>query len=399
MKRFSRAADALLGQPMFQLLARVQELERAGKDIVRFEIGDTTFGAHRHVVEATKQALDEGHVLYTNSQGLYELRQAICDHTEATLGFRPTEDQVVVMPANGVIDAVVRCVVNRGESLVAPDPGFPTYAAVASYTGIRRNTYPQRLRDGQFFVERADVEAALDDDTRLIISNSPNNPTGMTSSPQDAEDLYEVAKQNDVYLLSDEIYSRLLFDGAHCSPSVHDACQERIIVLNGFSKGYAMSGWRLGYAIAPPALAKKLTLLFETVYSCIPPFIQRAGIAALTEHQEEIEVYRTRIQKSRDRLVEQLNDIPGISCTAPRGAIYLFADISGTSMTSQEFADRALEEASVALLPGTNFGPGGEGYVRLCFARELETIEEGCRRLQQVFGVKERQHETVGLRS
>jgi len=375
MKSLAESAQRLTGQPMFQMLARVQELQKQGRQIIRFEIGDTTFGAHKHIVEATKRALDEGQTLYANSQGLISLRSAIADHVKETQGWRPSEEQIVVMPANAVIDAVIRCVVNPGEAVVMPDPGFPTYRAVTNYVGLREQFYGQidKLAD------------AVTEETRLLIVNSPNNPTGMVLSEEEARAVYEIADKYDVYLLSDEIYSRLVYEGRHNSPAVYDRCRERTIILNGFSKGYAMSGWRLGYAIGPVEVIKKMTLLFETMFSCLPPFIQQAGIAALTERQDVIEEYKERLRRSRDIMVDMLNEVPGVACEVPAGAIYVFADIKGTGLTAREFADRALSKAGVAVLPGSNFGPNGEGYVRLCFARDPKLIKRGGLALKREF--------------
>ncbi len=367
---------------MFQLLARVQELQRAGKDIIRFEIGDSTLVVHQHIIDATKKALDDGHIRYAHSQGLLELREAICDYTERSLHFRPTPDQVMVMPANAIIDSVVRCVVDPGEEVIVPDPGFVTYQAVFNYMGVRNINVRQHEEQGKFRIHPEDIRRLITPATRLIIHNSPNNPTGMAVDKEDVEQIYRIAEEKDVYLLSDEIYSRLVYDKAHVSPSVYDQCRERTIILNGFSKGYCMSGWRLGYAIGPVALIKKMAMLFETIYSCLPPFIQYAGISALTEHQERIEAYVQLVKHSRDVITQELNALPGVSCPLPEGAIYAFPNIKNTGLTSQQFSDRMLEHAGVSVLPGVNFGPAGEGYVRLCFARTEETIKEGCARMR-----------------
>jgi aspartate aminotransferase len=368
---------------MFQLLARVQELQRAGKDIIRFEIGDSTLVVHQHIIDATKKALDDGHIRYTNSQGILELRQAICDYTETSLGFRPDPEQVMIMPANGVIDSVIRCTVNPGEEVIVPDPGFVTYQAVFNYTGVKGIPLRQHEENGRFRIHPEELRDIMTPSTRLIIHNSPNNPTGMAMDSADIEQIYRIAEEKDVYLLSDEIYSRLVYDKSHYSPGVYDQCRERTIILNGFSKGYCMSGWRLGYAIGPVPVIKKMALLLETIYSCIPPFIQYAGISALTEHQEKIEGYRDLVKESRDLIVQELNALPGVSCPLPEGAIYAFPNITDTGLTSQQFADRMLENAGVALLPGPNFGPAGEGYVRLCYARTPDTIREGCARMRR----------------
>lgn len=385
MKHLTSNSQRLTGQPMFQVLARVKELQAQGKDIIRFEIGDSTLGVLDHVVQATKKALDAGYTQYVSSQGTMELRKAICDHTEKTLGWRPREAQVVIMPANAVIDTVIRCAVEPGEKVVAPDPGFPTYRAVANYYGVDMVGYRQRENNG-FYVAAEDIRQLVDRNTRLLILNSPNNPTGMIMKAEAVEEVYKIADKEDMYLLSDEVYSKLVYEGQHVSPSIYDRCEERTIILNGFSKGYAMSGWRLGYAIGPEDFISKMALMFETIYSCVPPFVQMAGISALTEGRVALNAYHARLRGARDVMVEELNKLPGVKCAPPAGAIYAFADITGTGYSSEVFVRKMLEEAGVAVLPGTNFGHWGEGYVRMCFARPDSEIREGCARMQRVLG-------------
>lgn len=396
MKHLSNAAHGLIGQPMFQLLTRVKMLEESGRAITRFEIGDSAFPDPPHVVEATRRALAEGKTRYVQSQGIPELRDAIADQTLVTHGFRPSLEQIAILPANGVIDAVVRCVMNPGEDVVIPDPGFPTYRAVVSYTGVNAIAVPQREGTDRMFIDPAELEQALTPTTRLIISNSPNNPTGMMLTHAETAALYRTAEKHDVYLLSDEVYSRLTYGTHHFSPSTYDRCRERTLVLNSFSKGYAMSGWRLGYVIGPPEVIAKIALLFETMYSCVPPFVQYAGIAALTENREYFDQYARQLQDCRDLMVAGLNSLPGVSCITPAGAIYAFANITGTGLTSQQFADVMLSHAQVALLPGSTFGEQGEGYVRLCFARPPAVIEEGCSKMKEALkgGAL---YETIGL--
>lgn len=386
MKHFSDAAGGLLGQPMFQLLTRVKELEAQGKSITRFEIGDSALGVPPHVIEATKKALDEQKTHYVQSQGVPELREAICDLTSKTHGFRPSIDQVMIMPANGIIDAVVRCVANAKEEVLLPDPGFPTYGAVLNYTGITGVPYKQYEGKERMYIDPKEIESLVSPSTRLIILNSPNNPTGFVATEEEVREVYAIAEKNDTYLLSDEVYSKTIYDGKHYSPAVFDECKERTIILNSFSKAYAMSGWRLGYAIGPVDLIQKMTLLFETIYSCVPPFVQYGGIAALNEHPEYFENYWKLLEESRNLLVKNLNSLPGVSCLVPAGAIYAFANITKTGLTSQQFATLMLEQASVSLLPGTNFGKNGEGYIRLCYARTKETIQEGYDKMKVIIG-------------
>ena len=375
MKRMSKITDGLVGQPMFNLLARAHDMESAGRRIHHFEIGDSYFRAHQHILDATKQGLDQDRTHYVDSSGISELKEAICDHTAKTLGFCPDADQVLVMPANSVIDSVFRCLVDPGEEVLFPDPGFSTYLAVTNYTGIKRVGYPL-LDSNAFQLDVADLAARISPRTRLLVLNSPNNPTGSVVGEEDVRRVAELAEREDLYLLSDEIYSQVLYEQQrHFSPAGFDRCRERTIILNGFAKNYAMPGWRLGYAIGPKPVIRKMGILFQTIFSCLPAFIQQGGIAALTGDQDCVRERIWRYEVLRDLMVEKVNSLPGVSCVTPQGACYVFPNISGTGMTSQEFADFALEQAGVAVLPGDCFGPFGEGHVRLCFTQSVETIE------------------------
>ena len=383
MKPLSKITDGLIGQPMFKLLVKVKEMERAGKKIFHFEIGDSDFRAHQHIIEATKTALDADYTHYVDSIGIPELREAVCDNIYETLGFRPGLDQVLIMPANGIIDFAMRCIANPGEEVIYPDPGFSTYIAVTNYTGIRKVGVPLKEKNA-FRMEPEEIRRRITDKTRLIVINSPQNPTGAVMDKKEIEEIALIAKEKDVYLLSDEIYSKVIYDKIHYSPSFMDKCLERVIILNGFAKNYSMPGWRLGFAVGPKDVIKKMGLLFQTIYSCTPPFIQYAGIAALKINQEAIQQRLLQYKALRDLIVAKLNAIPGVSCLVPQGACYVFANIKGTGMKSEEFANFMLEKAGVALLPGTCFGEYGEGYVRLCYTRKTEVIEEACEKMKAI---------------
>ena len=384
MKQLSKITDGLIGQPMFKLLTKVNALEKTGKRIFHFEIGDTDFRAYQHIIEATKKALDDDKTHYVDSMGIPELREAVCDYTKDSLGFKPDINQVLIMPSNSIIDFVMRCVANPGDEVIYPDPGFSTYIAVTNYTGIRKVGVPLREEKG-FRMEVEEIRKRITDKTRLIIINSPHNPTGAVMNKEEIEEIALIAKENDVYLLSDEIYSRVIYDKIHYSPSFADKCLERTVILNGFAKNYSMPGWRLGYAIGPVDVIRKMGILFQTIYSCAPPFVQYAGIGALKGDQDVIEERIRQYKKLRDLIVRKLNEIPGIACSVPDGACYVFPNIKGTGMSSAEFADFVLEKAGVALLPGTCFGEYGEGYVRLCYTRRPEVIEESCEAMKKAF--------------
>lgn len=384
MRRLSDVACGLIGQPMFKLLAKVKEMEKAGKRIYRFEIGDSGFRAHKHIIDATKEALDNDQTHYVDSMGIFELREAVCEYTEESLGFRPNIDQVLIMPANGIIDFVMRCVANPQDEVIYPDPGFSTYIAVTNYTGIKKVGVPLKEKNA-FRMEPEEIRKRITHKTRLIIINSPQNPTGAVMTKEQIKEIALIAKENDIYLLSDEIYSRVIYDRIHYSPGVMDKCLERTIILNGFAKNYSMPGWRLGYAIGPMEVIKKMGLLFQTIYSCTSPFVQYGGIRALKGDQKVIEERIQRYKLLRNLMVKKLNEIPGVSCLLPDGACYVFPNIRETGMSSARFADLVLEKAGVALLPGTCFGECGEGYVRLCYTREPEIIEEACEKMKKIF--------------
>jgi len=393
MRRLARITDGLIGQPMFRLLDRAKQMERAGQRVFHFEIGDSDLRAHQFIIDATKKALDDDQTHYVASAGIPELREAIRDYTEQRLGFRPDLDQILVMPSNAIIDCVMRVVADPGDEVIYPDPGFSTYIAVTNYTGIKKVGFPLR-EENRFRMEAGQIALRIGLRTRLVIINSPNNPTGAVTGPGEIERIALLAEQRDLYLLSDEIYSEVLYDQSeHFSASFLDHCRERTVILNGFAKNYSMPGWRLGYAIGPKDVIRKMNILFETQYSCMPPFIQHAGVAALQADQTPIRERISRYQMLRDMMVEKLNEIPGVECLAPEGACYVFPNIVGTGLSSAEFAEFVLDQAQVALLPGTCFGQNGEGYVRLCFTRSPETIETACERMKVALTKVRRYHE------
>lgn len=383
MKHLSKITEGLIGQPMFGLLAKVKEMERAGQKIIHFEIGDSDSNTPEIAIKAAKDALDRGETHYTPSMGLWDLRQEICIFTEKKLGFKPSIEQVLIIPANAIIDFLIRCVANPGDEIIFPDPGFPTYYSVINYTGMMPVGIPLKEQN-RFRMNPNDIRERISDKTRLIIINSPSNPTGSVMTREEIAEVVKIAKEYDVYLLSDETYSRVIYDKIHYSPSVYDHCKERIITLNSFSKIYSMSGWRLGYAIGPQSVIKKMGLLLETIISCLPPFIQRGGIAILAADQELVERRNKELRYRRDIIVEGLNSIPGVSCLLPDGAIYVFANIKNTGLNSGELMNLLLEESHVAVLDGKYFGNYGDGYIRLCYATSpVEAIKEALNRMRK----------------
>jgi len=384
MKKLSKAAYQIEGQPMFKLLAHVLDMERKGRNIIHFEIGDPDFDTPFNIKETACESIMRGETHYTSSLGLMDMRVAACDATEYSRGFRPDVEQVLITPgANVIIYYAIRCLVDPGEEVILPDPGFPTYLSAIKFCGVEPVFVPLK-EENDFRMNPSDIEEKITEKTRLIIINSPQNPTGSIMTPEELDAVYDIAEKHDIYLLSDEIYARMIYEdqALYYSPSRRDQCRERTIVANGFSKAFAMTGWRLGCAIAPEIVTEKMGLLLQTTTSCVPPFIQRAGIEAIRGSQDAVRSMMEEYRARRDLLVAGLNKLPGIKCLNPGGAFYVFPNISGTGMDDVTFANRMLEEAGVSLLPGSNFGQSGAGYVRLCYANSRENISEGLRRMK-----------------
>ena len=383
MKKLSRTSSRIDGQPMFKLLEKVKLLEKNGKNIIHFEIGDPDFDTPPNIVNAAVDAIKNGYTHYTSSYGLLEFRQKICETTEKSRNFKPDLEQVLVTPgANIAIFYAISCLVDPGEEVIVPDPGFPTYYATIKMC----NTNPVRValkEENEFRMNPSDIEKNITDKTRLIIINSPQNPTGSVMTDDEIKHTYEIAEKYDLYLYSDEIYARLIYDNVNfSSPSFYDKCKERTIISNGFSKAFAMTGWRLGAVIGPSSVIEKMRLLLETTSSCVSPFIQKAGIEAISGQQTYNKNMYNEYLERRNLIVDGLNSIPGISCLKPGGAFYVFANIKKTKMASEYIANYLLDDAGVAVLPGTNFGEYGEGYIRLCYATNKENILEGLKRIK-----------------
>jgi len=384
MRKLSEASKRLEGQPMFKLLTKVQQLERMGKKIIHFEIGDPDFKTPENIIDAAITSLKKGETHYTSSFGLYDMRMAACETTAKTRGFRPDLDQVLITPgANIIIYYAYRCLLDPEDEVLLPDPGFPTYYSAAKFCDIKVVRIPLR-ESNNFRMFPKDVEERITSKTKMIVINSPSNPTGSVTTKEEIDEIYDIAKKYDLYLLSDEVYARMIYeeDYSFYSPSIRDKCNERVIVLNGFSKAFAMTGWRLGCVIGPKFVIEKIALLLETTSSCVSPFIQRAGIEAIKGSQDEVKKMVSQYKKRRDLLVKGLNELSGVKCLMPGGAFYVFPNISKTGMSDEEFSDFMLNEAGVALLPGSCFGEHGKKYVRLCYATSMENIVEGLNRMK-----------------
>ena len=383
MRKLSKISSQIDGQPMFKLLDKIKKLESNGKDIIHFEIGDPDFDTPKNISDATIDALKNGNTHYVSSFGLVEFRQKICEYIEKSRGFKPTLEQVLVTPgANIVIFYAINCLVDPGEEVIFPDPGFPTYSAAVKMCNASPVRIPL-LESNEFRMNPDDIEKSITKKTKMVIINSPQNPTGSVMTKDEIKATYEIAEKHDLFLYSDEIYSKLIYDNnKYSSPSIFDKCKDRTILADGFSKAYAMTGWRLGSVVGPSDIIEKMQLLLETTSSCVPPFIQKAGIEAIDGDQTFHEYMHNEYRKRRDLIVRELNSIESINCVMPGGAFYVFINIKKTNMTSEQFCDYILEDANVAILPGTSFGRFGEGYVRMCYAVKQELIVGAVERIR-----------------
>jgi len=384
MKEISKLAHNIDGQPMFKILEDVKKLEKKGKNIIHFEIGDPDFQTPDNIIRVAYNAMKDGYTHYTSSYGLEEFRKEICNTTKRSRGFLPEINQVLVTPgANIAIYYAILCLVDPRKEVILPDPGFPTYYSVLKMCNVKPVRIPLKEKN-DFRMSPKDIEAKITSKTRLIIINSPNNPTGSVMTKEELKQTYEIAEKHDLYLYSDEIYARMMHDNSKFySPSIYDKCKKRVIISNGFSKSFAMTGWRLGAVIGPKIVIDKMSLLLQTTTSCVSPFIQYAGIEAIIGNQKKIKQMMSTYQKRRDILVEGLNSIPNIQCIKPQGTFYIFANIKNTGKSSEQIADFLLKDAGVAVLPGINFGEHGEGYIRLCYATNLENIKKGIDRIKK----------------
>jgi len=365
----------------FEVLARARTLEGQGRQIIHLEIGEPDFATPQPVVDAAVAALHAGATHYTPSPGIAELRQAIAEEMSLSRGIDVDPASVVVAPgAKPILFFALLALVEAGDEVICPDPGFPIYESMIRYGGgtVIGVPLPEHL---DFRLDIEALRAAISPRTKLIIINSPANPTGGILERADLEAIAALAIERDIMVLSDEIYSRMIYEGEHRSIAEIDGMGERTIILDGFSKTYAMTGWRLGYGVMPPDLAAQISRLITNSVSCTASFTQIAGVEALTGDQAPVEAMMAEFRRRRAVIVEGLNLLPGVRCAMPRGAFYAFPNITGTGIGSQELATLLLEEAGVAALSGTAFGPGGEGYLRLSYANSVENIREALARM------------------
>jgi aspartate/methionine/tyrosine aminotransferase len=365
----------------FEVLARARALERQGKSVVHLEIGEPDFDTPVHIREAAKRALDAGATHYGPSAGLPELREAIARHIEKTRGIPVAADEVVVTPgAKPIMFFAILALVNRGDEVVYPNPGFPIYESVVNFVGGVPVPIPL-LEETGFGFDLRELERRVSKKTKLLIINSPENPTGGVLAPADVGRIAELARHYRVPVLSDEIYRRFLYEGEFASIASLPGMKPQTIILDGFSKSYAMTGWRLGFGVMPAPLAEHMTRLMTNSVSCTASFIQHAGVAALAGDDAPVQAMVEEFRRRRDLIVDGLNRIPGVSCARPRGAFYVFPNVKSFGRPSKEIASHLLDEAGVALLGGTAFGQFGEGYLRLSYAAAPAVIREALDRM------------------
>ena len=381
--RLAERMSRLGTETAFEVLNRARALERQGKEIIHLEIGEPDFDTPKNVVDAGINALRKGWTHYGPSAGLPELREAIAQEVSRTRGVKVSSDEVVVVPGGKpIIFFSILALADVEDEVIYPNPGFPIYESMIRYVGAR--AVPIRLREERDFGLDVDELASLiNDRTRLIILNSPQNPTGGVLSKQDIRGIADAIGDRNIMVLSDEIYSRLVFDGEHYSIMSVPGFQERTILLDGFSKTYAMTGWRMGYGVMRPDLAAQMTRLMTNSNSCTASFTQVAGVEALRGDQSSVDRMRTEFQRRRDAFVAGLNRIKGFSCRMPKGAFYVFPNITKTGWPSKKLADALLEDAGVAGLSGTSFGDFGEGYLRFSVANSLENLNKALERIEQ----------------
>jgi aspartate aminotransferase len=359
----------------FEVLNKARALERQGKNIIHLEIGEPDFDTPANVVEAGVEALRKGWTHYGPSAGLPDLRQAIADYVSRTRAVKVSSDEVVVVPGGKpIIFYTMLALVDQGDEVIYPNPGFPIYESMIDYAGGK--AVPIQLReDRDFCLDVRELASLINDRTRVIILNSPQNPTGGVMTRREVHDVAEAIGERNIIVLSDEIYSRLLFEGDHYSIMSVPGFKDRTILLDGFSKTYAMTGWRMGYGVMRSDLATHMTRLMTNSNSCTASFTQVAGIEALKGDQSSVDHMRDEFKKRRDVVVEGLNNIKGFSCRLPKGAFYVFPNVTKTGWKSKKLADALLEEAGVACLSGTAFGDFGEGYLRFSVANSMENLK------------------------
>jgi aspartate aminotransferase len=367
----------------FEVLVRAREIERQGRHVVHLEIGEPDFDTPAHICEAAIQSLRAGHTHYAPSAGIPELREAVAETIRDTRGIAVGPENVVITPgAKPIIAFSLLACVGEGDEVIYPDTGFPIYRSVIDFIGARPVPIPLRESNG-FRIDLDEFASLLSNRTRLIILNSPHNPTGGVLTREDLQAIADMVCDRDLYVLSDEVYSQILYDGEHQSIASRPGMASKTIILDGHSKTYAMTGWRLGYAVAPRELVPHLVRLCTNYHSCTTVFVQHAGVAALRGSQDIVRERTDEFRRRRDVLVDGLNGIPGVRCVKPRGAFYALPNVTGLTGDCRALQHDLLEKAGVAGLSGTAFGPNGKGFLRFSYANSVENLRLALERIAE----------------
>jgi aspartate aminotransferase len=365
----------------FDVLAQAKALEAQGKHVIHLEIGEPDFDTPSPIVKAGVEALQQGYTHYGSTQGLLELREAIAAEASKSRGIQVSPSQVVVTPgAKPIMFYTMLALAEEGDEVIYPDPGFPIYRSMIDFSGAK--AVPMVLReDLDFGINLEELRASITPRTTLLILNTPHNPTGGVVPAEQLEEIAKLAVKHDLWVLSDEVYRRILYKGEHVSIASFPGMAERTIILDGYSKTYAMTGWRLGFAIAPEPLVPHFVKLANNDVSCTATFIQRAALAC-ADVEDDVAKMVAEFTTRRKVVVEGLNAIPGISCRWPSGAFYVFPNVTGVGMPSRDFAHTLLHDAGVAVLAGNSFGDAGDGYLRISYANSLSNLQEALRRIE-----------------
>jgi aspartate aminotransferase len=389
--KLAQRMERIAGETAFEVLVRARELERQGRNIIHLEIGEPDFETPAHIRAAGKVAIDEGWTHYGPPQGLPELREAIAEDVSRTRGVKIGPEHVCVVPGGKpMIFFPMLALLEPGDEVIYPNPGFPTYESMIGFLGVTPVPVPL-LEERGFSFDLDAFSSRVSDRTKLVILNSPQNPTGGVIPRADLVAIAEMLRERDVMVLSDEIYSRMSYaDEPFTSIASLPGMLEKTIILDGFSKTYAMTGWRLGYGVMPAWLVEAVNKLMVNSNSCTASFTQRAGIAALNGPQDDVDAMVREFRRRRDVFIAGLNRLPGFRAPVPQGAFYAFPNIAGTGLQSKELADALLEQAGVACLSGASFGWHGEGYLRFSYANSLENLREAVNRIEAFLRTRKR---------
>jgi aspartate/methionine/tyrosine aminotransferase len=373
--------DRLGVEGAFNVLVRARALEAQGRDIIHLEIGEPDFATPKHIVAAAKQALDQGWTHYGPPQGLPELREAIASHVCQTRGIRVGPEHVCVVPGGKpIIFFPMLALLEPGDEVIYPNPGFPIYESMIEFSGAKPVPIPL-IEERGFSFDLDRLRDSLSPKTKMLVLNSPHNPTGGVIPASDIQAIAEMLRDRDIIVLADEIYARIYFEQAPLSITTFPGMLEKTILLDGFSKTYAMTGWRMGFGVMPAWIVEAVNKLMVNSNSCTASFTQRAGIAALTGPQDDVASMVAEFRRRRDAFCAGLNALPGFRCSIPGGAFYAFPNIIGTGFPSEVLADRLLQEAGIACLSGTAFGAYGEGYIRFSIANSYENLMSAVERI------------------